>query len=231
MDDVLFEVALERLEVAPVAPAEELVFDVAEHLLGRAVVDAVALARHALDEAVLRERPDVRRVLVLPAHVGVQHRPRAFGLGGHEHAEHLLLLRQVGMLRDRVRHDFLASEVVDRSEVGLAERALELGDVGAHLLPRAVRREVARDGVLEGFADLPFVGVVFVVVGLAADAAAQPHLAHHLEHRLVGDAGAVDRPQLHGDLAVADAVGEPAEDLATLARSSGLVGAFGCASA
>ena len=52
-----------------------------------------------------------------------------------------------------------------------------------------------------------------MVVGLLPDAAAKPRLAHDLEHRLVGDAGAVDRPQLHRDLPVPDAVGEPAEDL------------------
>ena len=45
------------------------------------------------------------------------------------------------------------------------------------------------------------------------DAAAQAHLAHHLEHRLVRYADAVHGPQLHGDLAVAHPVGEPAEDL------------------
>lgn len=52
-----------------------------------------------------------------------------------------------------------------------------------------------------------------MVVGLAADPAPQPHLAHHLEHRLVRYALAVDGPRLHRYLAVADAVGEPAEDL------------------
>jgi len=52
-----------------------------------------------------------------------------------------------------------------------------------------------------------------VIVGLAADAAPESHLAHHLEHRLVRYALPVDGAQLHGDLAVADAVGEPAEDL------------------
>ena len=213
MDDVLFEVSLELPERIPVAPSEELVLNVAEDLLGRAVVDAVALARHALGEAVLRESPDVRRVLVLPSHVGVQDRARALGLGRHEHGEHLLLLGEVRVLRDRPGDDLLAAEVVNRREVGLAERAFELRDVGAHLLPRAVRLEVTAEHVLEGLADLPFVRVVPMVVALAADTAAQAHLSHHLEHCLVGDAGAVDGAQLHRDLAVADAIGEPAEYL------------------
>ena len=42
-----------------------------------------------------------------------------------------------------------------------------------------------------------------MVVGLAADAAGDPDLAHHLEHRLVGYARALLRPQAHRDLAVA----------------------------
>lgn len=213
MDDVRVEVGLEGLEVAPVASAEELVLDVAEDLLGRAVVDAVSLAGHALDEPVLRERPDVGRVLVLPAHVRMQDRPRPLGLGRHEHGEHLLLLGEVRALRDRPGDDLLAPEVVDRREVGLAERAFELRDVGAHLLPRAVRFEVAAEHVPEGLAGLAPVRAVPTAAVLAADAAAQAHLAHHLEHRLVRYADAVHGPQLHGDLAVAHPVGEPAEDL------------------
>lgn len=42
-----------------------------------------------------------------------------------------------------------------------------------------------------------------MVVGLAADAAADPHLPHHLEHGLVGYARAQLGAQAHGDLAVA----------------------------
>ena len=85
MLDVRLEVALEALEVAPVASPEELVLDVPEDLFGRAVVDAVSLARHALHEAVLPELRDVGRVPVLPAHVGVQDRRRALRLRRHEH--------------------------------------------------------------------------------------------------------------------------------------------------
>ena len=72
-----------------------------------------------------------------------------------------------------------------------------------------------------------------MVVGLAADAAADPHLAHHLEHGLARLDGARPgsarrhmatclRPQ---PLAVREKIS------ATAARSSGLVGLAGCASA
>ena len=152
-------------------------------------------------------------MLVLPPHVHLHYRRGALRHGRLEHVEHLLLLGHVGMQRYRVRHDPLASEVADRREAGLAERALELGDVGAHLLPGPVGGEVAAEHVLERLADLAPVGAVPAAVGLPADAASQPHPAHRLEHRLVRYARAVHGPELHGYLSAAHAVGEPAEDL------------------
>lgn len=52
-----------------VTAAKEFVHYMAEDLHGRLVVRAIALPRHAPDEPILSERPDVRRMLVLPAHV------------------------------------------------------------------------------------------------------------------------------------------------------------------
>ena len=52
-----------------VAAAKELVPHLAEDLHGRLVVRAIALPRHAPDEPVLSERPDVRRMLVPSVHV------------------------------------------------------------------------------------------------------------------------------------------------------------------
>lgn len=60
-----------------------------------------------------------------------------------------------------------------------------------------------------------------MVVGLAADAAGDPDLAHQLEHRPVGYARALLRPQAHRDLAVAAPVRRPAEDLDGLAPELG----------
>lgn len=52
-----------------VTAAEEFVHHMAEDLHGRLVVRAIALPRHAPDEPILSERPDVRRMLVLSVHV------------------------------------------------------------------------------------------------------------------------------------------------------------------
>lgn len=124
-----------------------------------------------------------------------------------------MLLSHVGVQRRGPGDDLLAAEVVDRREVGLAPGLLELGDVGAHLLPRPVGGEVAPDDVLEGLSDLAPVRVVPVVVGLAADPAADAHLAHHLQHGLVGYAHAPLGAQAHGDLPVAAPVGGAREYL------------------
>ena len=213
MDHVRVEVSLELLETRPLPAAEELVLDMAEDLLGGAVVYAVALPRHALDDAGVLQPGDPARILVLPAHIGMQDGMRAVGHPGDQLIEHVELLSHVRAHRRRPRHDLLAAEVVDRREVRLAPCLLELGHVRAHLLPGGVGREVAGEHVLEGLADDALVRAVPVVVGLPADAAADAHLVHYLEHGLVGDGRAVLRTQAHGDLAVPAAVGRSREDL------------------
>ena len=213
MGDVRVQVRLEGLEVGPCPSPEELVLHVAEDLLGGAVVDAVALSGHALDDPGVLQPPAPCGVLVLPAHVAVEHRRRALGHLRQQLVEQLGLLRHVRAGRRRPRDYLLAAEVVHRREVGLAPGLLELGDVGAHLLPRPVGGEVAPDDVLERLAHDAPVRVVPMVVGLAADAAADPHLPHHLEHGLAGYARAQLGAQAHGDLAVAAPVGRAREDL------------------
>ena len=213
MGDVRVQVRLEGLEVGPCPSPEELVLHVAEDLLGGAVVDAVALSGHALDDHGVPQPPAPCGVLVLPAHVAVKHRRRALGHLRQQQAEQLGLLRHVRAGRRRPRDYLLAAEVVHRREVGLAPGLLELGDVGAHLLPGPVGGEVAPDDVLERLAHDAPLRVVPMVVGLAADAAADPHFPYHLEHGLVGYARAQLGTQAHGDLAVAAPVGRAREDL------------------
>ena len=163
VDDVRVQLLLERLEVGELPAPEELVLDVAEQLLRRPVVEAVALAGHALHDSRLLQPAAVARVLVLPPHVGLHDRARALRDLRDEHVEHLLLLGHARAPRDRPRGDLLAAEVVRRREVRLAPPLLELGHVGAELLPRPVGGEVPAQHVLEGPADDAPVGVVPVV--------------------------------------------------------------------
>ena len=217
VDYVFLELLLELLEALESLASEEFIFHVAEQLLGRAVVYAVALARHALDDSCFAQGGAIGLVLVLPSHVALHDRALAGGNLRQQHVEHLFLLIHIRMPRDRPRHYLAAAEVERRREVGLSPVLLELGDVRAHLLPRPVGGEVAPQHVLEGLPDDAFVGVVLVVVGLAANPAGDPDLMHHLEHRLVGYAHALLLPQAHGNLAVAAPVRRPAEDLDGLA--------------
>ena len=55
-----------------------------------------------------------------------------------------------------------------------------------------------------------------MVVRLAAYAAAQPHLTHHLQDRLVGDALSCLSAQAHGYLPVTAPVGGSRKDLGDL---------------
>ena len=112
--------------------------------------------------------------------------------------------------------NLFAGKIVDRREVGLTEGELELGDIGTHLLPGAGRLEVAADDVVEALPHVPLVGVVPVVVRFAAYAAAQPHLAHYLQDRLVSNALPVLSAQAHGDLPVTAPVGGTRKDLGDL---------------
>ena len=127
-----------------------------------------------------------------------------------------MLLGEVGVHGDGVGDDLFAGKIVDRSEVGLTEGELELGDIGTHFLPGPIGCEVAADDVLEALPHVPLVGVVPVVVRLAAYAAAQPHLAHHLQDRLVGDALSCLSAQAHGYLPVTTPVGGSRKDLGDL---------------
>ena len=118
-----------------------------------------------------------------------------------------MLLSEVGAHGDGVGHDLFAGKIVDRREVGLTEGELELGDIGTHFLPGAGRLEVAADDVVEALPHGSLVGVVPVVGPLAAYAAAQPHLAHHLQDRLVSNTFPFLSAQAHGYLPVTAPVG------------------------
>ena len=79
MHDVRVQLAFEPLVRVELAAAVELVLQVAEHLLGRGVVQTVALAAHGLADAEASELVPPPLVLVLPSHVAVQDRLRARG--------------------------------------------------------------------------------------------------------------------------------------------------------
>ena len=69
MHVVRVQLGLEPLEQVELSAAVELVLQVAEDLLGRRVVQAVALAAHGLADAEAFELVPPPLVLVLPSHI------------------------------------------------------------------------------------------------------------------------------------------------------------------
>ncbi len=146
-------------------------------------------------------------MLILPPHIRVQNRLSSLGFGLHEYLKHLLLLDEVRTHRNGVGDNLFTGKVINRREVGLTKGKLELSDVGAQLLPRTIGREIATDDIGETLPHVPLVGVVPVVGPLTAYTAAQPHLTHHLQDRLIGDAFPFLSAQAHSYLSVTAPVG------------------------
>ena len=214
MHDVRVRLVLEPLVRVELAAAVELVLQVAEHLLGRRVVQAVALAAHGLADAEAFELVPPPLVLVLPSHVRVQDRLRAGGQALREHGEQALLLPEVRTAAHVPGDDLLAGHVVHGSEVRLGAGDLELGDVGAELGERTGRAEVASEQVMHVIARLAPVRVVAFPWVPGADGASQSHAPHDPEHAL----GRHSLPELvdqaHAHLPVAAPVRRASPDLA-----------------
>ena len=174
MDDVGVQLGLEPLERVELSAAVELVLQVAEDLLGRRVVQAVALAAHGLADAGAFELVPPPLVLVLPSHVRVQDRLRAGGQALREHGGQALLLPEVRTAAHVPGDDLLAGHVVHGSEVRLGAGDLELGDVGAEPGERTGRVEVAFGQVMHAVARLAPVRAVPPPRVPGADGASQP---------------------------------------------------------
>ena len=184
MDDVGVQFAFELFVRVELAASVELVLQVAEHLLGGGVVQAVALAAHGLADAEAFELVPPPLVLVLPSHVRVQDRLRAGGQALREHGEQALLLPEVRTAAHVPGDDLLAGHVVHGSEVRLGSGDLELGDVGAELGERTIGVEVAFEQVTHVIARLAPVRAVPPPWVPGADGASQSHAPHDPEHAL-----------------------------------------------
>ena len=214
MHDVRVQLVLEPLVRVELAAAVELVLQVAEHLLGRRVVQAVALAAHGLADAEASELFPPPPVLVLPSHVRVQDRLRSGGQALREHGEQALLLVHVGMPAHVPGHDLLARHVVHGRKIRLAARDLELGDIGPELGERTLGVEVAFEQVMHVATRLAPVRAVSPPRVRGADPAPEPHAAHDPEHALGRHPPAELVDQAHAHLPVAAPVGGPSPDLA-----------------
>ena len=206
MDDVGVQFALEPLVRVELPASVELVLQVAEHLLGSGVVQAVALAAHGLADAEAFELVPPPSVLVLPSHVRVQDWLRA--------GEQAPLLPEVRTAAHVPGHGLLAGHVVHGSEVRLAARDLELGDVGPELGERTGRVEVAFEQVMHVIARLAPVRAVPPPRVPGADGASQSHAPHDPRHALGRHLPSELVDQAHAYLSVAASVRRASPDLA-----------------
>ena len=214
MDDVGVQFAFELFVRVELPASVELVLQVAEHLLGGGVVQAVALAAHGLADAEAFELVPPPLVLVLPSHVRVQDRLRAGGQALREHGEQALLLPEVRTAAHVPGHYLLAGHVVHGSEVRLGAGDLELGDVGAELGERTGRVEVASEQVMHVASRLAPVRAVPPPRVPGADGASQSHAPHDPEHALGRHLLSELVDQAHAYLPVAASVRRASPDLA-----------------
>lgn len=214
MDDVGVQFAFELFVRVEHTASVELVLQVAEHLLGGGVVQAVALAAHGLADAEAFELVPPPLVLVLPSHVRVQDRLRAGGQALREHGEQALLLPEVRTAAHVPGDDLLAGHVVHGSEVRLGSGDLELGDVGAELGERTIGVEVAFEQVTHVIARLAPVRAVPPPRVPGADGASQSHAPHDPEHALGRHLLPELVDQAHAYLPVAASVRRASPDLA-----------------
>ena len=206
MDDVGVQFAFELFVRVELPASVELVLQVAEHLLGGGVVQAVALAAHGLADAKAFELVPPPLVLVLPSHVRVQDGLRAGGQALREHGEQAPLLPEVRTAAHVPGDDLLAGHVVHGSEVRLGAGDLELGDVGAELGERTGRVEVAFEQVMHVIARLAPVRAVPPPRVPGADGASQSHAPHDPEHALGRHLPSELVDQAHAYLSVAASV-------------------------
>ena len=111
MDDVGVQFAFELFVRVELPASVELVLQVAEHLLGGGVVQAVALAAHGLADAEAFELAPPPLVLVPPSHVRVQDGLRAGGQALREHGEQAPLPPEVRTAAHVPGDDLLAGHV------------------------------------------------------------------------------------------------------------------------
>lgn len=154
--DVFADRLRERLE-APVfglAAAIHLVLHRPEKRFHDAVVEAIPLPRHRLEDPSPLPRFDVPAMLVLPSLVGMEHEALEVVPEGERGAEHPLGLRKARAEAQVIRGDPAVVHVLDGAQAAFPPRERELAHVGRPLLVRPRAREV---GFVMDLAVLPHV--------------------------------------------------------------------------
>ena len=173
--DVLVYRTPERIEAFEFRfmPVKHCVLHRREERFHYAVVEAVPLPRHRLEDPPAFQLLHVPSVLVLPALVGMEYEALEVIPEGERGVEHPLGLRKVRAEAQVICDDPAVVHVLDRAQVAFPPREVELAHVRRPLLVRPRAREIGfvmdlavlpdvfgYDQVVRDLADVPFVGVV-----------------------------------------------------------------------
>ena len=212
--DVLVYRTPERIEAFEFRfmPVKHFVLHRREERFHYAVVEAVPLPRHRLEDPPAFQLLHVPSVLVLPALVGMEYEALEVIPEGERGVEHPLGLRKVRVEAQVICDDPAVVHVLDRAQVAFPPREVELAHVRRPLLVRPRAREIGfvmdlavlpdvfgYDQVVRDLADVPFVGVVMD----GFPPRGKPGFPHQPLHFLVVD-GEAEGTELRGD--PADAV-------------------------
>ena len=183
---------LERVRV------EKLGLHYPEEVLHHGIVQAVALAAHALDDFVIFQRLLVDCVLVVPPLIRVQNQPLPNTLFGVCPVQHVHYHLQVRVVRDCVADYFAVVHVEYRRQVALVRSDVYLRHVGCPLPVGRLRVEVPLEPVRRSLADLSLVGAVLAALAHVLQAF---FLHKSVDRLVVNDVALV--PELGNDAAVA----------------------------
>ena len=221
MDDVGLR-GLERLEVVPVAPRKNSSFMCPNSPRCVGVVQAVC-ATCLCTRARAAQPLDVPGVWYCQLHVGLHHRTAPAGTRGSSSISSCcamfgdLDIDQAAISRCRSRRPARGRPCRTSTS--------ELGDVGAHLLPRAVGGEVAAEHrSLKVSPTTPFIQSCTCGSRSPPYAAAQAHLAHHLSTVLSATTALRSARRHIAIWRCLHLAGRAGEYLLAASHSSGLVG-------
>ena len=144
VSDIGHKITLEALEAIQILSFEELILHMAEHLIGRSIVQTIRLAGQASRHVVLLRPFNPFWILILPPHIAVKNGAGAGRQNLYQGVEHLLLLEYVRRLSDGESQNLTEVKVNSLSEVCLAERQSKLSHVGTDLSEGGLSFEVAR---------------------------------------------------------------------------------------
>ena len=139
---------------------EHLILQPSKECFHNAVVVAVALSGHGLDDSVLLQFIPIKIMLVLPALIRVHDQSLHGRKPIKSLRQHIFNLLHVGMKRKIVGNNLIGVRIQERRNVAFAPRKVKLRYVGCPFLQGLLGAEIPIDDIISDFAHIAFVGMV-----------------------------------------------------------------------